>query len=475
MPIRTSIGIDFGTSNTYSAFIRDGDSGDPQYTSINGKERIPTVVAYDKHEKYQSFGQGALDYIDRTEYSVVSKFKLWFLDKRREPEAERATINFLRALKGRIDVQANLGGLTEQYQSTVVGYPSDFGTAERNQVIRCAKEAGFYNVQGLEEPVAAVLYFVHKRQLVPEQAIGRPFLVLDLGSGTSDACLGILQSDRTWSNKGNAGTNEAGSAIDALLMKHFSGAVLRKLGVEKMDKVLEREYSDEIRRFKERFSEKTAEGEEFFKHRIVVGNAVIRIELDKMKFETIAKRYVEPAFFDDIITRACKEANLSKKEIEGVVLTGGSSQWYFVRSNVSKIFGKQKPGFILTSARPEATVASGLCLYGAGMIDLVSRSRETISISLSAKQHSNPTSYSSDKITRLLNEGVKLPTQGETDFKEEQYPSSTYPVVDGKLNIIKGNTLRVYRLDLQSLNDKIAQTYQEIGTDGTVPTEEEVE
>src|SRR3954447_12137731 len=54
-----------------------------------------------------------------------------------------------------------------------------------------------------------------------------------------------------------------------------------------------------------------------------------------------------------------------KERFSKVVLTGGSSEWPFMRGIAAEVFGVDPDTDILRSDDPEATVGSGLALYNA--------------------------------------------------------------------------------------------------------------
>lgn len=69
---------------------------------------------------------------------------------------------------------------------------------------------------------------------------------------------------------------------------------------------------------------------------------------------------------DDIVERCLKNAKLTEKGIDKVVLVGGSSKIPCIRKELENRFGKEK---LFQSAKPDETVARGACIWTAYLLD----------------------------------------------------------------------------------------------------------
>ena len=87
-------------------------------------------------------------------------------------------------------------------------------------------------------------------------------------------------------------------------------------------------------------------------------------DLDCSRFEELAEKYLEE--FPRLITGCVDSSSINKEEIDLVILTGGHSQWYFVKEMLSdstkvdlpKI--RQNPDRVIPITRPQETVALGM-------------------------------------------------------------------------------------------------------------------
>ena len=107
------------------------------------------------------------------------------------------------------------------------------------------------------------------------------------------------------------------------------------------------ELSDKIKEAKETFSEnfKTNELASFSFH---LSSGQYSLTLSRSEFDNICK---DRGIFDKIkkcIHDALDEAHLDVDKIKKVILTGGSSKWYFIRNIVAKEFALGGESIFLT-------------------------------------------------------------------------------------------------------------------------------
>lgn len=239
-PIR-AVGIDFGTTNSALAVIRDG--GGPELVRFpvgrRSLDAMRSVLHFDPERRepsgrlvpfagpwavdayLESAGAGRL--IQSTKSFVASRLFLSTNVYGTVLSIETLVAYVVRELRRR--AEATLGDLGRR---AVVGRPVSFANAGgpeddalAEQRLRSAfAQAGFHEVEFEYEPVAAAWHY--------EQAIGRDALVLiaDFGGGTSDFCLvrvgpGQKGRERGESILGSAGVALAGDAFDGKIVRHL--------------------------------------------------------------------------------------------------------------------------------------------------------------------------------------------------------------------------------------------------------------
>ncbi len=186
-----SVGIDFGTTNSAMAWCDErGESH--VLRNAEGEEKTPSAVYFGASEVV--VGTPALKLVDNPEESgrVVLSCKrylrsnaVWALPGRRV-----AMVDAAAAVLAKLKRDAEELHFHAPVRRAVVTCPAAFGELERERIEQAARQAGFAEVQLLEEPVAAALAYA--RQGV---RVGQHVLVYDLGGGTFDLAVLLREGD----------------------------------------------------------------------------------------------------------------------------------------------------------------------------------------------------------------------------------------------------------------------------------------
>ncbi|MFO1486703.1 MAG: Hsp70 family protein [Verrucomicrobiaceae bacterium] len=180
-----NFGIDLGTTNSLIARFVKGQV--EIFKNPNGfKDSLPSVVAYRKDRMI--VGEKAREYQEKDPANVVGRFK------RKMGTAEGFKIKSLGQIRTPIDLSAEvlkeLKGFVHTGQTVdaaVITIPASFDTIQCNATKQAAEQAGFKQVVLLQEPIAASLAYANKRK-EKEMPEGK-WLVYDLGGGTFDVAL----------------------------------------------------------------------------------------------------------------------------------------------------------------------------------------------------------------------------------------------------------------------------------------------
>lgn len=369
-----TIGIDFGTANSCVAYATylDRGNGDVDANPVHraevipfyGKDTIPTAIhAGDGRSQAPTFGVPAEERAALDPKRFYSGFKLYLGRPDTGPNAFLLSKYFFGYLKQRVAdfVPINNPGPDDRIE-TVVGHPVQWNADQREATLKAAQEAGFPNVTLEEESLAALYCHVFDERTGLRPRPGSHVLTIDMGGGTTDFAFLQIPSDveaRPVSTpvhpQPEGGRSYGGRDLDLILLSYLSRnwdpEVVQAKG---------RALMQEVRRFKEGFSNALADGAFEYESMLLVGNVPRRERLSRQEFEHIAGSYIR--YFEILVREALKEAGLRPEEVAHLILTGGHSRWYFVERTLGKIFPHVFVGqrTMFRHSHPEQSVARGL-------------------------------------------------------------------------------------------------------------------
>ena len=189
------IGVDLGTANTL--------------VCVKGKGiimREPSVVAYDvRNDAVRAVGQEAKDMIGRTPGSIVAVRPL--------KDGVIADFDVTAAMLKRFVSEALKGSFFSRVRM-VICIPTGVTEVESRAVFDAAKQAGAYDVDLIEEPMAAAV----GAGLPVEEATGN--MIVDIGGGTSEIAVISLGDIVTSQSLRIAGDDLDEAIINHMRKKH---------------------------------------------------------------------------------------------------------------------------------------------------------------------------------------------------------------------------------------------------------------
>ncbi len=381
------IGIDFGTSTSVIRVQRyeNGTALDPipkAVTFNNGSPMVPTLIQ--KPEGGQGTYYGYDAEVQRRRAKTYRNFKLALEsgDAAEREEARALTAEYFRYLGEIYRHQSEGGFLGESGDrvTTLVSYPVKWSEETRAFMLKAARDAGFPAVEGLDEAQAAIRAVTAQyADILSEKGYFRKnvpctILLIDMGAGTTDLVLcRHTPGDEpkteilcTWPQHGEA--LFGGSTIDELLYRYITDSfpdmqAVSRLPLSKFKAWKESVVSPALLR---------GESADYLEALKPIEDA-LDIDLhfdpiDRAKFESIASGYLPQ--LPKLINDALSAARLMGAAVDIVLLTGGHSQWYFVREMLCgalNTFGAvelpkiaAEPERIISVTRPQETVALGL-------------------------------------------------------------------------------------------------------------------
>jgi molecular chaperone DnaK len=366
------IGIDLGTSNSVVAIMEGGKP--TVITNAEGSRLTPSVVAVtDKGERLvgQVAKRQAITNPSNTIYSIKrfmgrkaaevsgdakmvpyaiqaadnGDVRVQIQDKKYSPPEVSAMV--LRKLKEA--AEAHLG---ETITRAVITVPAYFNDAQRQATKDAGQIAGLSVERIVNEPTAAALaYGLDKKK---DETIA----VFDFGGGTFDISIlevgdGVVEVKST-----NGDTHLGGDDIDHILMEWLTAEFKKDQGIDlSKDKMALQRLKEAAEKAKCELSSVTeTEVNLPFITADASGPKHLQIKLNRARFEQlvepILKRTLGPC------ERALKDAGVATKDIDEVVLVGGSTRIPRVQDMVRSFFDRDPH----KGVNPDEVVAIGAAI-----------------------------------------------------------------------------------------------------------------
>ena len=346
------IGIDLGTTNSCVAVMEAGEA--KVITNPEGARTTPSVVAF-KGDEIQVGDVAKRQAI--TNPNTVSSIKRHMGDgsyrvdingKKYTPQEISAKI--LQNLKA--TAEAYLG---EKVDKAVITVPAYFNDAQRQATKDAGKIAGLEVMRIINEPTAAALaYGIDKMD--KEQTV----LVFDLGGGTFDVSI-LSLADGTFEVLSTAGDNLlGGDDFDKAIMDWLVEGFKKENGVDlSLDKMALQRLKDAAEKAKKDLSGITSvEISLPFISMGVAGPLHLNQTLTRAKFNELTASLVDRCL--NPVRRALSDAKLTAKDIDQVLLVGGSTRIPAVQELVKRELGKEPN----KSVNPDEVVAMGAAIQG---------------------------------------------------------------------------------------------------------------
>jgi len=376
--MKKAVGIDLGTTNSVIAVI---EGGTPEVVAnAEGGRTTPSVVAFtrDGERLVGSLAkrQATLNpdgtlfsvkrFIGRKYSEVGSELKIVpykvsegpngavrFSVNGKEYAPEEISASVLKKLV--TDASAYLG---EKITDVVITVPAYFNDAQRQATKDAGTIAGLNVLRVVNEPTAAALAYGLEKQ--KEQKI----MVFDLGGGTFDVSIldigdGVVEVLAT-----SGDTHLGGDDFDKVVVDWIADEFKKENGIDlrKDKQALQRLYEGAEKAKCELSSRTSTEISLPFITADANGPKHLNMTVTRAKFDQLTSPLVERCVGP--VKDALAAAKLSEKEIDEVVLVGGSTRIPAVQDLVRKLTGGKQPNM---SVNPDEVVAVGAAVQ-AGII-----------------------------------------------------------------------------------------------------------
>ena len=348
------IGIDLGTTNSCVAVM---EGGEPiVITNAEGARTTPSVVAFQKDNSRivgQVAKRQAVANPDKTVISIKrhmgSDFKVKIDDKKYSPQEISAMI--LTKLKD--DAEAYLGTTVTD---AVITCPAYFTDAQRQATKDAGKIAGLNVLRIINEPTAAALsYGLDKGKQSAK------VMIYDLGGGTFD--VSVLEiSDGVFEVLATRGDMMlGGDDFDKKLMDYMIDEFKKSNGVDLgKDKIALQRLKEAAEKAKIELSSSNSTSVSLpFIAQSSEGTALhLEMEITRQKFDVLTKDLVDRT--EEPMRLAMEDAGISYKDVDKIILVGGSTRIPAVVKKVKDMTGKEP----FKGINPDECVAVGAAIQG---------------------------------------------------------------------------------------------------------------
>ncbi|MDO4612369.1 MAG: molecular chaperone DnaK [Candidatus Saccharibacteria bacterium] len=369
------IGIDLGTTNSAFAYMV---AGKPEViTNAEGDRTTPSVVAVTKKGE-RLVGKVAqrqrVTNPKNTIYGIKRLIGRKFTDKEVQRDVEISPYKIVKKGNGvavemngkeytpeeisamilskiKADAEAFLG---EKVTEAIITVPAYFDDSQRQATKDAGKIAGLEVKRIINEPTAAALAYGL------ESKKDEKIVVFDLGGGTFDVSVlelgdGVFEVMST-----NGDTHLGGEDFDNIIVNFLVDEFKKESGIDiKGDAAAMQRVKDEAEKAKKELSSSTStdinlpflsadsDGPKHFEYTLT------RAKLEELVSELI-DRLASP------VEKALKDAKLSTKDINEIVMVGGMTRMPAVIEKVKSIFGKDP----MQGVNPDEVVAVGAAIQG---------------------------------------------------------------------------------------------------------------
>ena len=346
------LGIDLGTTNSAFAVM---EGGDPEIiVNSEGERTTPSVVAFQDDE--QLVGKPAKNQAVQNPGDTIESIKRHMGDEDYTVELdgeaytpEQVSAMILQKIKR--DTEEYLG---EEIERAVITVPAYFSDRQRQATKDAGQIAGFEVERIVNEPTAAAMAYGLDDE--SDQTV----LVFDLGGGTFDVSIldlggGVYEVVAT-----NGDNDLGGDDWDHAIIDWLADDFEAEHGIDL------REDRQALQRLTEAAEEAKVELSSRKETTVNLpfiaaddeGPKDLEASLTRAKFESLTAELVERTVGPT--EQALDDADLSKEDIDEVILVGGSTRMPMIQEKVDELTGKEPK----KNVNPDEAVALGAAIQG---------------------------------------------------------------------------------------------------------------
>jgi molecular chaperone DnaK len=443
------IGIDLGTTNSVVSVM---EGSEPKViANLEGNRLTPSVVAFtDKGETL--VGEPAKRQAVTNPTNTIYSAKRFMGRRHNEVSSEEKIVPYgvVGGPEDYVKIKVNdrehtppeisakvLQKLKESAESylghkvnkAVITVPAYFNDAQRQATKDAGQIAGLEVSRIINEPTAAALaYGLEKKR-------DEKIAVFDLGGGTFDVSILEVSDELVEVLSTNGDTHLGGDDFDEELINFIADKFKEENGVDLRDEPMAlqrlREAAEKAK--KELSSAQSTDINLPFIMADASGAKHLQMSISRSEFEKLIDSLVERT--RNPVVNALKDAKLSPKDIDEVVLVGGSTRVPKVQAFVKELFGGKEPH---KGVNPDEVVSIGAAIQG-GIIsgdvtDVVLMDVTPLSLGIETE---------GGVMTALIERNATIPTTKSEIFSTaaDNQPAVTVSVYQGERPMARDNRL----------------------------------
>lgn len=323
-----SYGIDIGTSSCKACKF-DGETCQPirltdSFTSFWGNDLLLVSAAYldGDHGNELLVGQSA--------YNLHLQAPQWYLQEFKRQFAHKGPILFTEEAQATVDdiyvqllskLNEDFAQQNEPVDTLVLTHPSAYPKELVECLVDDAHRAGFFNVETIDEPSAAAQYYAFSHHGVAQ---GENILVYDFGGGTFDTAL-IRLGEKGFSHLTRSlGLKDCGGAdIDELIFSDIQQQLMDHPELDSAKMLEIPNFVSNLHEIAVRIKHKLTT-QKSAPESIMVGYKIFSYQMDHTKLEEMIRPLIQRTL--DLCRKIVDNANLQPKDINRVLLVGGTSR-----------------------------------------------------------------------------------------------------------------------------------------------------